>query len=227
MSLVESRRHQMFPVLDSSQIETAKRFASGQARHFAPGEVIYAVGERQAPAWLVMEGTIEVARRDGLDHEAPITIHRVGQISGEVSQLAGRPSLAAGRAGSRGCRALPFDAAHLRALVIGSADVGEVIMRAFILRRVGLIQEGGAGSVLVGRPDEPELVRLQGFLARNAQGGMHHVCYEVADLAAERDRLLAAGARIVSESPRGAHGKPVLFLHPKDFHGTLIELEQA
>jgi hypothetical protein len=78
MSLVESRRHQMFPVLDSSQIETAKRFASGQARHFAPGEVIYAVGERQAPAWLVMEGTIEVARRDGLDHEAPITIHRVG-----------------------------------------------------------------------------------------------------------------------------------------------------
>jgi thioredoxin reductase (NADPH) len=181
MSLVESRRHQMFPVLDSSQIETAKRFASGQARHFAPGEIIYAVGERQAPAWLVMEGTIEVARRDGLDHEAPITIHRVGQISGEVSQLAGRPSLAAGRAGSRGCRALPFDAAHLRALVIGSADVGEVIMRAFILRRVGLIQEGGAGSVLVGRPDEPELVRLQGFLARNGYP------YAVLDAAADED----------------------------------------
>jgi methylmalonyl-CoA/ethylmalonyl-CoA epimerase len=68
---------------------------------------------------------------------------------------------------------------------------------------------------------------VAGFLARHQEGGMHHVCYEVADLAAERARLVASGARIVSESPRGAHGKPVLFLHPKDFHGTLIELEQA
>jgi thioredoxin reductase (NADPH) len=167
MSLVDSRRHQMFPVLDRVQIETAKRFASGEARQFAPGEVVYDVGERSAPAWLVLDGTIEVVRRDGLDHEAAITTHAVGQISGEVNQLAGRPSLAGGRAGPQGCTALPFDAAHLRALMVGSADVGEVIMRAFILRRVGLIQEGGAGSVLVGRPDEPELVRLQGFLARN------------------------------------------------------------
>ena len=68
---------------------------------------------------------------------------------------------------------------------------------------------------------------VRGFLDKNPAGGMHHVCYEVADLAAERARLAAAGARILSESPRGAHGKPVLFLHPKDFHGTLIELEQA
>src|SRR5262249_30791122 len=137
MSLVETRRHQIFPVLDRAQIETAKRFASADARHFAAGEVVYEVGERYAPAWLVLEGAIEVVRRDGLDHEAAITTHRVGQISGEVSQLAGRPSLAAGRAGPQGCTALPFDAAHLRALVIGSADVGETIMRAFILRRVG------------------------------------------------------------------------------------------
>ena len=100
MSLVETRRHQMFPVLDVAQIETAKRFASGQARHFAPGEVIYAVGERQAPAWLVMEGTIEVVRRDGLDHEAPITIHSVGQIL-RRSQPACRPSLAGRRPGRR------------------------------------------------------------------------------------------------------------------------------
>ena len=102
---------------------------------------------------LVLEGTIEVARRDGLDHEAPITIHGVGQISGEVSQLAGRPRWPPAAPVS-GLQRSSFDAAHLRALVIGSADVGEVIMRAFILRRVGLIQEGGAGSVLVGRPDD-------------------------------------------------------------------------
>lgn len=67
------------------------------------------------------------------------------------------------------------------------------------------------------------------FLARNPDGGVHHVCYEVADLAAARDRLLAGGARVLgSAEPRiGAHGKPVLFLHPKDFAGTLVELEEA
>jgi thioredoxin reductase (NADPH) len=167
MSLMETRRHQMFPVLDPLQIETAKRFASGKAQHFAPGAVLYEVGEQHAPSWLVLEGSIDVTQRDGLDRQAPITTHRVGQISGEIAQLAGRPSLAAGRAGPQGCTALPFDAAHLRALVVGSADVGEVIMRAFILRRVGLIQEGGAGSVLVGRAGAPDLVRLQGFLGRN------------------------------------------------------------
>jgi thioredoxin reductase (NADPH) len=157
----------MFPVLDTAQVETAKRFASGEKRSFAPGEVVFAVGERQAPAWLVLAGTIEVVGRDGLDQEVAITTHGAGHITGELSQLAGRAALATGRAGPEGCTALPFDAAHLRALVVGSAEVGEVIMRAFILRRVGLIQEGGAGSVLVGRPGAPDLVRLQGFLARN------------------------------------------------------------
>lgn len=67
------------------------------------------------------------------------------------------------------------------------------------------------------------------FLERNADGGIHHICYEVDDILAARDRLLAQGARVLgSGEPRiGAHGKPVLFLHPKDFCGTLVELEQA
>jgi thioredoxin reductase (NADPH) len=168
MSLAETRSHQLFPVLDPAQIETAKRFASGEARRFAAGEIVFDVGERNAPAWIVLEGSMAVVRRDGLAHEAAITTHRVGQISGEVSQLAGRASLARGRAGPEGCTALPFDAAHLRALVVGSAELGEIVMRAFILRRVGLIQGGSAGSVLVGLPGEPDLVRLQGFLARNS-----------------------------------------------------------
>ncbi|WP_342362446.1 methylmalonyl-CoA epimerase [Terrarubrum flagellatum] len=67
------------------------------------------------------------------------------------------------------------------------------------------------------------------FLERNADGGIHHICYEVDDIIAARDRLKAGGARVLgSGEPRiGAHGKPVLFLHPKDFNGTLVELEQA
>jgi methylmalonyl-CoA/ethylmalonyl-CoA epimerase len=70
---------------------------------------------------------------------------------------------------------------------------------------------------------------VRGFLARHPEGGMHHLCYEVADIRAARDRLRKAGARVLGDGePRtGAHGKPVLFLHPKDFTGTLIELEQV
>ena len=70
---------------------------------------------------------------------------------------------------------------------------------------------------------------IAGFLARNPSGGIHHLCYEVEDILAARDRLLACGARVLGDGePKiGAHDKPVLFLHPKDFSGTLIELEQA
>src|SRR5271165_3277115 len=70
---------------------------------------------------------------------------------------------------------------------------------------------------------------VKGFLERNPAGGMHHICYEVDDIIAARDRLRAEGARVLGDGePRlGAHDKPVLFLHPKDFCGTLIELEQA
>jgi len=70
---------------------------------------------------------------------------------------------------------------------------------------------------------------IKGFLEKNPAGGIHHVCYEVDDIMAARDRLQAEGARILGDGePRiGAHGKPVLFLHPKDFTGTLVELEQA
>ena len=167
MSVIKTRGHQLFPVLDASQIDMAKRFASGPAHDFAPGEIVYDVGERNVPAWLVLKGSIDVVRRDGLNHEAAITSLGQGQFSGEVSQLAEATTLASARAGPEGCTALPFDAAHVRALMIGSAEVGEIMMRAFILRRVGLIEEGGVGSVLVGRPGTPDLVRLQGFLGRN------------------------------------------------------------
>lgn len=74
-------------------------------------------------------------------------------------------------------------------------------------------------------PDSP----VSRFLDRNPDGGIHHICYEVADITAARDRLVESGARVLGDgTPKiGAHGKPVLFLHPKDFNGTLVELEEA
>ncbi|MBY8975602.1 methylmalonyl-CoA epimerase [Rhodobacteraceae bacterium NNCM2] len=70
---------------------------------------------------------------------------------------------------------------------------------------------------------------IQGFLDKSPSGGIHHICYEVEDILAARDRLKAEGARVLGDgTPKiGAHGKPVLFLHPKDFNGTLVELEQV
>lgn len=97
--------------------------------------------------------------------------------------------------------------------------------------------EHGVTTVFVSLPNTKiELIAPLGdnspiakFLERNPDGGMHHVCYEVPDIRAARDALKAAGARILGDGePKiGAHGKPVLFLHPKDFAGTLVELEQA
>jgi thioredoxin reductase (NADPH) len=169
----------MFPTLSCVQIETARRYASGPVQDFAPGDIMFDIGQRDAPMWLVLKGSIDVVRRDGMGHESYIASESAGQFSGEVSQLAGRAALAAGRAGADGCTALPFDSAHLRALVIGSADIGEILMRAFILRRVGLIEGPGAGSILIGRQGLPDLVRLQGFLSRN--GYPHTVMDPVAD----------------------------------------------
>jgi methylmalonyl-CoA/ethylmalonyl-CoA epimerase len=70
---------------------------------------------------------------------------------------------------------------------------------------------------------------ISGFLTKNPSGGMHHVCYEVKDIDAARDKLVKSGARVLGDGkPKiGAHGRPVLFLHPKDFCGTLVELEQV
>ena len=98
------------------------------------------------------------------------------------------------------------------------------------------LPEHGVTVVFVGLPNtkiellEPlgEGSPIAAFLAKNPDGGMHHICYEVGDIVAARDHLLASGARMLGngEPKIGAHGKPVLFLHPKDFFGTLIELEQ-
>jgi methylmalonyl-CoA/ethylmalonyl-CoA epimerase len=99
------------------------------------------------------------------------------------------------------------------------------------------LPEHGVTTVFVALPNTKiELLEPLGdnspiakFLKRNPDGGIHHLCYEVADIRAARDRLKAEGARVLGDGePKiGAHGKPVLFLHPKDFLGTLVELEEA
>jgi methylmalonyl-CoA/ethylmalonyl-CoA epimerase len=126
------------------------------------------------------------------------------------------------------------------AIVVPDLAAASAVYRDALGARVSMPQalpEHGVRVVFVELPNtkiellEPlgETSPVRGFLERNPSGGMHHLCYEVDDIIAARDRLRAEGARVLGDGePRpGAHGTPVLFLHPKDFCGTLIELEQA
>jgi thioredoxin reductase (NADPH) len=167
MIIDETRGHQMFPTLEPAQIETARFFASGPAQVFAPHETVVEPGQRDVPLWIVLKGSMEMTRRDPFHNEAPITAHGPGQFAGEVNQLARGEALVAGQAGAEGCTAIPFDAGHVRALLIGSAEIGEIIMRALILRRAALIEAGGVGPVLIGEAGSREVLRLQNFLRRN------------------------------------------------------------
>jgi thioredoxin reductase (NADPH) len=165
--LLEDRKSQLFPTLTPRQLEFAVRFATGPARRFEANEKVFDVGDRNAGVWLVAEGGIIATRRDGLGRELLFATCGPGQFSGEVSELGGQASLAAACAASKGCVAYPFDAPHLRALLIGSADIGELMMRAFILRRVALLEGGSVGSVILGEAGSSDTVHLRDLLFRN------------------------------------------------------------
>ncbi len=126
------------------------------------------------------------------------------------------------------------------AIVVPDLAAGSAIYRDTLGAKVSepvAMPEHGVTTVFVELPNTKiELLHPMGedspiakFLRRNPDGGMHHICYEVTDIIAARDLLVAAGARVLGDAePKiGAHNKPVLFLHPKDFCGTLIELEEA
>jgi thioredoxin reductase (NADPH) len=186
------RSAQRFPRLRAEQIEVVARFADAEPRRFAPGEALYRAGDRSVPAWFLLEGTASLSGRDGLDQDIAIHDLGVGHFTGELHQLGDRPALASAVAGSEGCVALPLDAVRLRALIVGSAELGELIMRALILRRVGLL-ERGVGPVLLGRAGSADILRLQAFLSRNAYPHL------VLDCASERGRQLVEALSFPSE----------------------------
>jgi thioredoxin reductase (NADPH) len=177
----QERSAQRFPRLRDKQLNVVTRVAEAEPRRFAPGEVMYRAGDRAVPAWFLIEGSADLFGRDGLDQKIPIRGLSAGQFTGELHQLGDRPALASAVAGKDGCVALSLDAMRLRALIVGSAELGELIMRALILRRVGLL-ERRVGPVLLGRAGSAGIFRLQAFLSRNAYPHL------VIDCASERGR---------------------------------------
>src|SRR4030088_424603 len=166
--LLEDRLRQIVPTLTPAQIQFALRFASGPERRSATDEKLLDVGDPAIAVWLVVEGSNIGSRRDGLGREGIFATGGPGQFRGEVSALSGHASLAMVCAGPDGCTAYPFDLPHLRSLLISSADIGELMMRAFILRRAALLEGDSVGSVILGEAGSPTTVRLRGLLTRNS-----------------------------------------------------------
>src|SRR5215470_20189290 len=163
-SIIDTRREQMFPRLDLAEIERVRRF--GNPRAFAPGERLASVGQVGAALSVILSGAVEVTRYDSAHRGTAIVTHGPGAFLGELAQLSGRPGLV--DATARGAvEALIIAPDQLRALFIAEAELGERIMRALILRRVGLLETGAGGPVIVGRADNGDVLRLQGFLRSN------------------------------------------------------------
>jgi thioredoxin reductase (NADPH) len=192
-SFVFPRHDQTFPTLTLPEIERIRRF--GELRSYAHGEALFETGKPGPGMFVVLSGHVTITQRDGLGRVTPIIDQGPGQFLAEIGQLSDRVALVDGHA-EGDVETLLIAPERLRALLVAEADLGERIMRALILRRVNLIQDGVGGPVLIGPASLGDMARLQNFLARNGQP--HHLVdpatdKDAADLvaryAASRDDL--------------------------------------
>ena len=161
---LEKRAYQVFPTLEPEDIKHMLRF--GHTRSVTDGTAVIEAGKSCYGLMLVLRGAIAMYREDGLNGPERFITHGPGQFAGEVAQLAGRSPLASGYAvGDTEVLVVPPES--LRALLVAHADLGERIVRALILRRVGLIERNAGGPVIIGKRSQGRVHALQSFLAAN------------------------------------------------------------
>jgi thioredoxin reductase (NADPH) len=141
-SIIDTRRHQMFPVLESTDIERVRRF--GKVHFYRAGEALVQVGTVGPGLTIILTGRVDITQHDESGLRRHIVTHGPGSFMGELAQLAGRPALVDAHAQDE-VEALIIPPERLRALLIGEAELGERVMRALILRRVGLLETAPAG----------------------------------------------------------------------------------
>ncbi len=161
--VIDTRRHQMYPKLEPAEIERLRRF--GEVRSLGAGEALAKVGAVGHGFVIILAGHVDITQRDQWDRRTLIVTHGPGSFMGELTTLAGRPALVDAYAQGP-VEALIITPERLRAMLVAEAELGERIMRALILRRVGLLQ-AGVGPVIVGRAGNGDVLRLRGFLSRN------------------------------------------------------------
>src|ERR687894_1140594 len=163
LPLISSLVEQIFPTLTPVQI---RRIAPhGHIRAIQPGQVLIEQGDKNVPFFVVVSGEVEILRPSG-GVETLITIHGPGQFTGEVNNLSGRPAVVRMRSTKQG-ELIELDRQHMLTLLQTDADLGEIMMRAFILRRVELVTAGVGDVVLVGSIYSPGTLRIKEFLMRN------------------------------------------------------------
>jgi thioredoxin reductase (NADPH) len=163
-SIIDTRRDQMFPVLEASEIERVRRF--GKVRSYGAGAALAKVGDVGHGLTIILAGKVEITQHDELGRRTPIVTYGPGSFMGELAQLSGQRALVDAYA-QGAVEALTIAPEQLRALLIAEAELGERVMRALILRRMGLIETGAGGPVIVGRAGNGDVLRLEGFLRRN------------------------------------------------------------
>jgi thioredoxin reductase (NADPH) len=169
-SLLHPRHDQLFPSLTETEIQAIRRF--GTDRHFGDGELLLTTGQPGPGMFVVLSGHVAITQRDGFGNVRAIADQHAGQFIAEIGQLSGRVALVDGRAeGDVHVILIPPD--RLRALMVEEAMLGERIMRALILRRVNLLQGDVGGPILIGGPEDPDVIRMDSFLTRN--GYPHHL----------------------------------------------------
>ena len=163
-SIIDTRSDQMFPRLERAEIERLRRF--GVLRSYGAGEALVKVGEVGEGLTVILAGEVQVTQHDQSGRRELIVTHGAGGFMGELAQLSGRPALVDAYAQGP-VETLIIAPERLRTLLVAEAELGERIMRALILRRVGLIEAGAGGPVIVGHAESGDVLRLQGFLSRN------------------------------------------------------------
>jgi thioredoxin reductase (NADPH) len=165
-STFDTRFAQMFPTLDPAEVERLRRF--GETRAFHPGERLVTTGEVSPGMFVIVSGEVALSQHSVLGGDQLILTHGPGSFMGELAQLSGQPSLVDALA-TKPVDAFVIPSRRLRDVLVAEADLGERIMRALILRRVGLLESGVGGPVIVGRAGSADVVRLDGFLRRSGQ----------------------------------------------------------
>ena len=170
MAIIDTRRDQMFPSLSAEEVDRIRRF--GDILHAEAGAMLAKAGGVSPGLMVILQGRARISRRDAHDESHMIVEHEPGQFIGELAQLSGRPSLVDVEA-LTDLEVLRIKPDRLRAVLIAEAELGERIMRALILRRVGLLETGAGGPVIIGRTGDGEVIRLSGFLGRNGHPYQH------------------------------------------------------
>lgn len=181
--LDSARAKALSPRLSTDEIRRIQTL--GELHRFAPAQCLFVTGEISPGMFVITKGSVAVKRRDPLGHLAPIIKQGPGEFLAEIAQLSGRPALVDAQAVTN-VEALLVPAQQLRNLMIVEPEIGDKIMRALILRRVALMELGAGGPVFVGPENDPNIVRLQGFLTRNAYP------YQVLDPAEDTDAATLA-----------------------------------